>query len=446
MSRWALSALTLLVFVTSAHADERWTHPYPGVRHLRKRAYQLDAQAVLIDLGSAHASVVATRPADRGINVREFAKRYNADIAINANYYDVGIRPCGLTAGDGMVWPDAYRENCVMSVGFGDLNEAEAFDSREMLRGPLPADWMKHVVSGKPWLVRKGVVQGGWYDPPHIHGSHPRTAIGLSQDRNTLILVVADGRRPGIPGVDGQTLATLLLELGAYDALNLDGGGSTALFIKAEGGIQNRPSDPLLREVGNHLGVRINTNATWYGAELEAMSSAPLLRPGDTGKLWVRYRNTGRFSWQPEGKHAVVLSSTSMQPNPFYLPGWASITAPVGLMHEVRSGETATFEFSVGAPAMIGNFSLDLVPTIAGVETMAPVPVRWLLAVEDSRAGLEDEVIAEATHPVTSTKEANAAVLATAGEIPDLWSNGLVWFILSVSALGVLFLSRLRHP
>lgn len=358
------------------------------------RANHLDAHAVVVDLGAASTSVVVTRPADRGITVREFAQRYNADIAINANYFDVGLRPCGLSAGDGVIWPDAYRESCRMSMGFGDLNEAVAFDSEAVLRGPLPEDWMKHVVSGKPWLLRRGVIQGGWYDPPHIHRPHPRTAIGLSRDRNTLFILVADGRRPGLPGIDGEALAVLLADLGAYDALNLDGGGSSALFINSEGGIQNRPSNPLLRGVGNHLGVRINASAKWYGAELEGISKTPMLRPGDVAKLWVRYRNTGRFSWQPRGKHAITLASTSQEPNPFYLPGWVSVTAPVGLDHVVRSGETATFDFPIGAPAMMGNFLLEVSPMLSGMEPIAAVPTGWQVTVEDAQAGLIEEVVA----------------------------------------------------
>src|SRR4051794_4490581 len=74
---------------TPARADDVWTHPYPGVRHLHRVAYRVDLHAVLIDLDEPSVSLIATRPEDRRSPVRDFAMRYDADIAINANYFDV---------------------------------------------------------------------------------------------------------------------------------------------------------------------------------------------------------------------------------------------------------------------------------------------------------------------------------------------------------------------
>jgi hypothetical protein len=80
---------------------------------------------------------------------------------------------------------------------------------------------------------------------------HPRSAVAIRPD-GTILLVTVDGRQPGYS--DGMTLAELtdlLLELGAADALNLDGGGSTALVLR--GVLVNRPSDPVERPVANAL-------------------------------------------------------------------------------------------------------------------------------------------------------------------------------------------------
>jgi len=71
---------------------------------------------------------------------------------------------------------------------------------------------------------------------------HPRTALGVRAD-GTLLLVAVDGRDPERSvGMSIAELAALLLELGAVDALNLDGGGSTTMVV--EGRTVNRPSDP----------------------------------------------------------------------------------------------------------------------------------------------------------------------------------------------------------
>ncbi len=70
---------------------------------------------------------------------------------------------------------------------------------------------------------------------------HPRTAIGKTAD-GKLLMVTVDGRQPKISvGMSLHTLADLLLELNATDAINLDGGGSTTMVLKQK--VVNRPSD-----------------------------------------------------------------------------------------------------------------------------------------------------------------------------------------------------------
>ncbi|MGZ8780720.1 MAG: phosphodiester glycosidase family protein, partial [Thermoanaerobaculia bacterium] len=83
---------------------------------------------------------------------------------------------------------------------------------------------------------------------------HPRTAVAVSRDRRTLYFVVADGRRPDVPGMTLPELADFLVrEVGACAAMNLDGGGSSAMWVGDA--IVNRPSDGAERRVGNHLAV-----------------------------------------------------------------------------------------------------------------------------------------------------------------------------------------------
>lgn len=70
---------------------------------------------------------------------------------------------------------------------------------------------------------------------------HPRTAVAMLESGKLLLLTV-DGRQPGVSaGMSLKMLAELLLELGAVEAINLDGGGSTTMFVRNK--IVNRPSD-----------------------------------------------------------------------------------------------------------------------------------------------------------------------------------------------------------
>ena len=69
-----------------------------------------------------------------------------------------------------------------------------------------------------------------------------------------MYLVVADGRRENVPGMTLPELAEFMAhELDTCLALNLDGGGSSAMWINDR--IVNRPSDRVERRVTNHLGV-----------------------------------------------------------------------------------------------------------------------------------------------------------------------------------------------
>jgi hypothetical protein len=96
-----------------------------------------------------------------------------------------------------------------------------------------------------------------------IHQTNPRTAFGISQDRRFLYLITIDGRQPGYSdgAYDYETAGWLLL-LGAYDGVNLDGGGSTTLVVEDSTGVPvrlNRSSavadSGRERTVGSHFGV-----------------------------------------------------------------------------------------------------------------------------------------------------------------------------------------------
>ena len=70
---------------------------------------------------------------------------------------------------------------------------------------------------------------------------HPRTLVATNADRSRVWLITIDGRQEASLGMSFAEMADFLLNLGATDALNLDGGGSTAMVIDGE--IVNRPSD-----------------------------------------------------------------------------------------------------------------------------------------------------------------------------------------------------------
>lgn len=108
-------------------------------------------------------------------------------------------------------------------------------------------------LGGNPLLVVGGRAQTDLQGSGAFFERNPRTAVGVT-DTGTLLLVVVDGRQ-GVysAGMTLVELADLMLSLGARDAVNLDGGGSSAMMLN--GLIANRPSDGTERRVSTALVV-----------------------------------------------------------------------------------------------------------------------------------------------------------------------------------------------
>jgi exopolysaccharide biosynthesis protein len=108
-------------------------------------------------------------------------------------------------------------------------------------------DWMRaySMLGGGPQLIKSGKIaitdKQEKMTPGFATDRHPRTAIAKLES-GKLLLVTVDGRQPGVSaGMTLEMLAEVLLEFGAVDAMNLDGGGSTTMVIHNR--IVNRPSD-----------------------------------------------------------------------------------------------------------------------------------------------------------------------------------------------------------
>jgi exopolysaccharide biosynthesis protein len=110
-------------------------------------------------------------------------------------------------------------------------------------------------VSGRPLVLDRGRVSDELLNFPRASSREPRTTVGVSADGRTVFLLAVDGRRGNSRGATLLEVAQVLIDLGAYRAINLDGGGSTTMFVASEGGVINRPSERTERTVLNHVGV-----------------------------------------------------------------------------------------------------------------------------------------------------------------------------------------------
>lgn len=156
-------------------------------------------------------------------------------------------------------------------------------------------------VQGGPMLIADGARTGaslweqeGFNPGRHSNPRHPRTAVARTAG-GELLLVTMDGRSSRSAGLSMRDAQTLLLHLGATDAVMMDGGGSTQMAV--DNTVVNRPSD----EAGFR---RVATNLVLYSNELRE----PDVRRVGAGDTYQRAADIARTGW-PNGSPTVFLAS-----------------------------------------------------------------------------------------------------------------------------------------
>ena len=168
--------------------------------------------------------------------MRKRSEGKNVEIAVNTS----GWRPWG-GAGCYSTYAALYRYAASegMEVSHGKDPERGVFfivrkDGQVLIRPHVPVSMTNDVtiaVYGNRRILRRGVRTAD-ADPAKAVDVHPRTAFGLSRDRKMFVILAVDGRQPGYSeGATCADLADLLLREGCWDAINMDGGGSTSLVI-----------------------------------------------------------------------------------------------------------------------------------------------------------------------------------------------------------------------
>lgn len=241
------------------------------IRDVRQSPRPLVIHVVLIDLDAPGIGFLVTpgTPAggreQRGRTTSEFLDEFDVQLAVNGSwfepfktvspfdYYPHSGDPVDV---DGLA---CSRGDCYSAGRPGAPPLYLSAGNRAQFMPPDGAPY--NAIAGNTVLLDAGLPQGS--GDAYLNELHPRTAAGLDRAAGTLILMVVDGRQPNYSeGVSLGELAALLLEFGAYDAVNLDGGGSTALVVAGPGGrprVLNSPIDNRIpgreRPVANHLGV-----------------------------------------------------------------------------------------------------------------------------------------------------------------------------------------------
>ncbi|WP_427887146.1 phosphodiester glycosidase family protein [Kribbella sp. GL6] len=154
--------------------------------------------------------------------------------------------------------PLAANEQALIGreAGAGALTALHVGDKVDIAYGLRPdAADVAAAVSGNYQLAKDGKVPA---DVPDADLA-PRTAIGFDADGSRMILLTVDGRATGSRGLSLKEMGQLMISLGADDALNLDGGGSSTMLARTAGkaapDVVNNPSDGNERLIPNGLGL-----------------------------------------------------------------------------------------------------------------------------------------------------------------------------------------------
>ena len=239
----------------SASAFDRWVgdRPLDSVDRVTDALVhgRIEADGQRVNVVYAHLSAtrgVRVSPGDRCRSaVGTWAAEIGAHAAINGNWYG----PWDGPAVSGGVPYGGTDHFYTALFGFTADGEVVLEHHREINDDVDPR--IVEGVAGHPTLVHRGERTVDFGGDPTFTARHPRTAIGVDLSGDILLLVTVDGRSSVAAGMTGDETARLMERLGAHDAVMLDGGGSTTMWVAGRG-VVNRPSGAL-RSVANQLAV-----------------------------------------------------------------------------------------------------------------------------------------------------------------------------------------------
>jgi hypothetical protein len=284
-------------------ADARVTRPFTGVTYIDRteaapRATHM--HIVQIDLGAPGIRFeLSPKAGDREVvreTTLEFLEREHAQVAINVHFFlpfpsnDTTAWLVGLAASDGRVYSafESPDQTYAIVADAPGLNIDRDNRASIVHRDPASRDGLRVREPVTLWTTVAGsaeiVTDGAATVPIYKDAAHPggalapggpggysndkswydvntaRTAIGLSRDDRTLTLFTVDVRGGSFGMKVGEVAALLIHDYGVWNALNLDGGGSTSMAMQdpstgADALVNTSSDTPAGRSVGSSLAV-----------------------------------------------------------------------------------------------------------------------------------------------------------------------------------------------
>lgn len=388
MKRVAASALSIVFAATAARGgtlvSEKTSTPYPGVK-LVQRVESGPANRIYVakvSLCTSYIHVAATKAPSSLRTPGSWGANQGLQLATNGDFF-AGTQVYGDAVGGGVRWPIAqtgrnkttswyYEHYGWIAFGpdwveFSHTQQTKTADAAKfgVALGWHPTDVTQEIpngtvalVSGFPELVIEGQVYtcssptstSCFPDRSDMHQArHARTAMGITKDRKTFILVAVDGANPGVSsGMYGAELAELMGKLGAWEAFNIDGGGSTSMWLASQGYVDDASTNNYgngPRAVANHWGV--------YAGSTNGKPSAPgsCFVPGGCFRTPLPGAESETFKDMPPGAFAhdealslykaKITNGCQTTPVRLFCPG-CGLTRAQAVTFLVRAGGIST--------------------------------------------------------------------------------------------------------
>ena len=256
----ACSQRELIELTSSEKIDQHLTWKVIKTKELDINGRPASINILDVDLKKFDGDIdLAWYPEDL-IITSKIGKQYDALAAVNGSYFDMKVGGAWV-----FLQSDGKQVAGNKSGVIFSHNGAFAEDTSGnivILERP-ETDWeaspaYDYVMSAGPLMIFEDEI----YPMDSVAFNldrHPRTAVGLTKDKH-LILVTVDGRQKEAVGMSIPELTELMEDLQCTYALNLDGGGSTTMYIKGKDhqGIVNYPTD---NKTFDHKGERPVSNA-----------------------------------------------------------------------------------------------------------------------------------------------------------------------------------------
>jgi len=222
------------------------------------------------------------------------------------------------------------------------------------VRNSLGVDFsrIQAAIGGGGLFLRYGETVASGVAP---NARHPRSAMGVNRDGDTLILMVVDGRNHSI-GATNAEMAAWMRRAGAWHAMHFDGGGSSTMVVREDDGryvVVNTPSDGGQRRVINALGV---------------FDSRPFVPTSTVPALAELRANPGQISVLGAGTRVnLSFSGVATSGNPVPVVPLQAITR-----FEVVPPTLGVIEDGV---FIAGEGSGHIVASVGGINTYIPVSI-----------------------------------------------------------------------